>query len=291
MSGPGRSWLALAALALLAGCGSEPDPVVVEAPAPVPASRAAADVDDAALRAASADPDGWLTHGRDYAEQRYSPLRGIHEGNVGELGLAWFFDTGTTRGVEATPLVAGGVLYTTGSWSVVFALDARTGALLWSYDPEVPREWGGKVCCDVVNRGVALYEGRVYLGTLDGRLVALDAATGAVDWEVVTVDQTRPYSITGAPRVVKGRVIIGNGGAEFGVRGYVSAFDAATGEQVWRFYTVPGDPALPFESPALARAAPTLIGRRPQIRILPGSPPTVAAVRLPPGAEVTASRC
>jgi PQQ-dependent dehydrogenase (methanol/ethanol family) len=152
------------------------------------------------------------------------------------------------------------VLYTTGSWSVVFALDARTGALLWSYDPEVPREWGGKVCCDVVNRGVALYEGRVYLGTLDGRLVALDAATGTVDWEVVTVDQTRPYSITGAPRVVKGRVIIGNGGAEFGVRGYVSAFDAATGEQVWRFYTVPGDPALPFESPALARAAPTWKG-------------------------------
>jgi quinohemoprotein ethanol dehydrogenase len=152
------------------------------------------------------------------------------------------------------------VLYTTGSWSVVFAVDARTGKALWTYDPQVPRTAGRNACCDVVNRGVALYRGRVYVGTLDGRLLALDAATGAPAWEVTTVDTSKPYTITGAPRVVKGKVIIGNGGAELGVRGYVSAYDAETGALVWRFYTVPGDPALPFESPALERAAATWNG-------------------------------
>jgi len=224
------------------------------------ARRAAAAVDDARLAAADAAVGDWLTHGRTYAEERYSPLAEIDEGNVAQLGLAWWLDTNTTRGLEATPLVADGILYTTGSWSVVFAVDARTGELLWTYDPEVPREKGRNACCDVVNRGVALYRGRVYVGTLDGRLVALDAATGKVAWEVLTVDPTKPYTITGAPRVVKGKVVIGNGGAELGVRGYVSAYDAQSGALVWRFYTVPGDPALPFESPALEQAAETWSG-------------------------------
>jgi len=214
-------------------------------------------VDDARLRNAEREPSNWLTYGGGYGEQRFSRLQAINDSNVGELGLAWSFETGTKRGLEATPIVVDGVIYTTGTWSVVFAIDARTGKQIWRHDPEVPRTMGGRVCCDVVNRGVAIYRGRVYVGTLDGRLQALDSATGEVIWSVVTVDQTRPYSITMAPRIVKGRVIIGNGGAEFGVRGYVSAYDAETGELSWRFYTVPGDPAKPYEHPELAIAAKT----------------------------------
>jgi quinohemoprotein ethanol dehydrogenase len=217
-------------------------------------------IDDAALRGADERAGEWLTHGRTYAETRFSPLSRINTQTVETLGLLWSFATGTTRGLEATPLVGDGKLYTTGSWSVVFALDARTGRLLWKWDPEVPRAFGQKACCDVVNRGVALYRGRVYVGTLDGRLVALDATTGNPAWSVLTVDPTRPYTITGAPRVVKGKVIIGNGGAEYGVRGYVSAYDADTGALAWRFYTVPGDPAKGFESPAIERAAKTWTG-------------------------------
>ncbi|HXG95382.1 MAG TPA: PQQ-dependent dehydrogenase, methanol/ethanol family [Blastocatellia bacterium] len=217
-------------------------------------------IDDATLRNADARKSDWLTHGRNYSETRFSPLNQINASNVKNLGLAWAFDTESTRGLEATPIVVDGVIYTTGSWSVVFAIDARTGKLLWKYDPQVPGSYGQRACCDVVNRGVAVYKGKIYLGTLDGRLVALDADTGKVIWQVVTVDQTKPYTITGAPRVVKGKVIIGNGGAEFGVRGYVSAYDAETGKMVWRFYTVPGDPSKPFESKALERAAKTWNG-------------------------------
>ncbi len=222
--------------------------------------RVAADVDDARLRAAGTDGGHWLTHGRTYDEQRYSPLAQIDAGNVHELGLRWSFETGTRRGLEATPIVVDGVLYTTGTWSVVYAIDARTGGLIWRFDPRVPRRYGAIACCDVVNRGVALYAGRVYVGTLDGRLVALDSATGELVWEVVTVDRSRAYTITGAPRVVEGKVIIGNGGADLGVRGYVSAYDAGTGALVWRTYTVPGDPSQPFESEALERAARTWSG-------------------------------
>jgi quinohemoprotein ethanol dehydrogenase len=153
------------------------------------------------------------------------------------------------------------VMYTTGSWSVVYALDAKTGRQLWKYDPQVARSYGARACCDVVNRGVAVYKGRVYVGALDGRLIALDAGDGKVVWQVTTVDQNQPYTITGAPRVVKGKVIIGNGGGEYGVRGYVSAYDAESGRQAWRFYTVPGDPSKPFESPALEKAAKTWTGQ------------------------------
>ena len=150
-------------------------------------------------------------------------------------------------------------MYSTGTWSVTYAHDAATGALLWQYDPST-REWAYKACCDVVNRGAAVWQGKVYVGTLDGRLLAIDAATGALDWQVLTIDPTKPYTITGAPRVVKGKVIIGNGGAELGVRGYVTAYDADNGEQLWRFYTVPGNPDLPFEHPELAEAAKTWRG-------------------------------
>ena len=224
------------------------------------ASKGARAIDDAALRNADARPGEWITHGRNYSEARFSPLKQIDSANVKNLGLAWSFDTDTTRGLEATPLIVDGVMYTTGSWSVVFAIDARTGKQLWKWDPQVPRTFGQRACCDVVNRGVAVYKGKVYVGTLDGRLAALDADTGKLIWQVVTVDQSRPYTVTAAPRVVKGRVLIGNGGAELGVRGYLSAYDAETGKLSWRFYTVPGDPSKPFESPAMERAAKTWKG-------------------------------
>jgi quinohemoprotein ethanol dehydrogenase len=213
-------------------------------------------------RIANADrePGAWLTHGRTYSEQRFSPLSQIDAKNVSRLGLAWTHDTGRDRGHQATPLVNDGVLYLTTSWSGVQAIDLRTGKTKWSYDPDVPRQWGYNACCDVVNRGVALWGGHVFVGTIDGRLIKLDAATGDVAWDVNTIDRSRPYTITGAPRVVKGKVLIGNGGAEYGVRGYISAYDAETGELAWRFYTVPGDPSKPFEHPELEMAAKTWTG-------------------------------
>src|SRR5687768_1193470 len=217
-------------------------------------------VDATRIVQADQDPGNWLTHGRTYSEQRFSPLAKIDAGNVKQLGLAWFVDLDTHRGQEATPLIIDGVLYSTSAWSKVQAIDAATGRQLWQYDPKVPGETGVKACCDTVNRGVAAYDGKLFLGTLDGRLVALDAATGNEVWSVVTVDQTKAYTITGAPRVIKGKVIIGNGGAEFGVRGYISAYDAQSGKMLWRFYTVPGDPSKPFEAPILEQAAKTWRG-------------------------------
>jgi PQQ-dependent dehydrogenase (methanol/ethanol family) len=203
-------------------------------------------------------PDvGWSKHGLTDAEGRHSALAQVNQDNVGQLGLAWYFDYPTARGKEATPLVIDGVIYTTGSWSNVFAHDARSGELLWFYDPQVPGNWAVHLCCDVVNRGVAFHQGRLFFGTLDGRLISLDAASGERLWEVQTTDRDRPYSITGAPRIVKDRVIIGNGGSELGVRGYVSAYAVDSGEMLWRFYTVPGNPAEGFENPALEKAAKT----------------------------------
>ena len=225
-----------------------------------PLSVQSAAVDAPRLANADGDPGSWMTHGRTYSEQRFSPLKQIDDQNVSQLGLAWFYDLDTQRGQEATPLVIDGVMYFTTAWSKVFALNAANGRLLWSYDPQVPREWGANACCDVVNRGVAAWKGKIFFGTLDGRLISLDAASGKPVWEVLTIDRNFRYTITGAPRVVQDKVIIGNGGAEFGVRGYVSAYDAQTGRLVWRFYTVPGDPSKPFESPILAQAAQTWTG-------------------------------
>jgi quinohemoprotein ethanol dehydrogenase len=209
------------------------------------ASRA---IDGSRIIDADAAPGEWLSHGRTYSEQRFSPLRQINETNVDELGLAWYADLPTRRGIETTPLMADGKLYVTGSWGHVLAYDARTGELLWHFDPKVPKDYGRHACCDVVNRGVALWGTRVYAASLDGRLRALDRDTGNVIWEVDTrLNDVDSYTITGAPRVVNGKVIIGNGGAEMSVRGYVTAYDASTGEQVWRFFTVPGNPADGFE--------------------------------------------
>jgi quinohemoprotein ethanol dehydrogenase len=229
-------------------------------PAALHAQSGAAPVNDAALTDAANSGSEWITIGRDYAETRYSPLDEIDADTVGRLGLAWYYDTGSLRGLEATPLVSNGVLYASTSWSNVFALDARTGEELWRWDARANRERGARACCDVVNRGLALYEGKVYVGVIDGRLAALDAATGEPVWDVQTTPVDQPYTITGAPRVVDGKVVIGNGGAELGVRGFVSAYDADTGELVWRAYTVPGDPSKPFESKAMEAAAKTWTG-------------------------------
>ena len=219
-----------------------------------------ASVDAERLIRADSEPGNWLTHGRTYSEQRFSPLNQINDQNVARLGLAWSLDLDTRRGQEATPIVVDGVMYFSTAWSKVLAVKAATGEKLWSYDPKVLPEWAINACCDVVNRGVAAWQGKIFVATLDGRLIALDAATGKVVWETLTVDRKYRYTITGAPRVVKGKVIIGNAGSELGVRGYVSAYDAGTGKLQWRFYTVPGDPGQPFESSALANAAKTWTG-------------------------------
>ena len=214
-----------------------------------------------------ADPGSeWLNYGRGYKEQRFSPLDSIHRDNIDDLDLAWSFKFDTARGMEATPLVHNGVIYISTGWSHVHALDARTGEQLWHYDAQVPKSHLIKTCCGAVNRGVALWQDdaeselQVFFGTLDGRLVALDANTGTANWIVETTPDNSNYSVTGAPRVVKGMVIIGNGGGELGVRGYITAYDSATGEQLWRFYTVPGDPAKPQEHPALDAALDTWAG-------------------------------
>ncbi len=254
--------LASTILITFAACSGES----TDTPATVASS--ASEQRDSALRpvtaqrieAAANNNADWLTHGRTYAEDRFSPLTQINSQTVSDLGVAWYFDLDTDRGQEATPLVIDGTVYFTSAWSKAFAVDARTGEEIWRYDPEVPRRYGVNACCDVVNRGMAAWGDKVFLGTIDGRLIALDRETGDEVWSTVTADPEQRYTITGAPRVVDGRVMIGNGGGELGVRGYVSAYDADTGAMDWRFYTVPGNPANGFESPAMEMAAETWAG-------------------------------
>jgi quinohemoprotein ethanol dehydrogenase len=219
-------------------------------------------VDAARIINADTTPGEWLSHGRTYSEQRFSPLSQIDADTIADLGLAWHADLPTKRGIETTPLMADGKLYVTGSWGHVLAYDARKGKLLWHFDPKVPKDYGRHACCDVVNRGVALWGSHVLAASLDGRLRALDRDTGNVVWEVDTrLNDVDSYTITGAPRVVNGKVIIGNGGAEMSVRGYVTAYDANTGEQIWRFFTVPGNPADGFEDATQERIATTWTGK------------------------------
>ena len=223
-----------------------------------PAAAPGANVDGAKIANADADPGEWLSHGRTYSEQRFSPLDKINTTNVKNLGVAWEYRTYSVRGLEATPIVSDGVMFITLPWSKVIALDAKSGKELWQYDPKVPGATGRFACCDVVNRGVALWKGAVYVGTLDGRLIKLDSKTGKMLWTVDTVENhAHTYTITGAPRVFDGLVVIGNGGAEYDSRGYISAFDANTGKKVWRFHVVPGDPSKPQENAALTVALKT----------------------------------
>ncbi|WP_427771811.1 PQQ-dependent dehydrogenase, methanol/ethanol family [Comamonas thiooxydans] len=248
---PGRMAWTLAACLGSAAALAQADPAAQ-------AAAAVQRVDGAFIRANAAKTPDWPTIGVDYAETRYSRLDQINAANVKDLGLAWSYNLESTRGVEATPVVVDGIMYVSASWSVVHAIDTRTGNRIWTYDPQVDRSTGFKGCCDVVNRGVALWKGKVFVGAWDGRLIALDAATGKEVWQKNTFEgQKGSLTITGAPRVFKGKVIIGNGGAEYGVRGYITAYDAETGEQKWRWFSVPGDPSKPFEDESMKRAART----------------------------------
>ena len=238
--------LALAVLLPLAACDAQTS---------APASQG---VTDAMI---AAPPAGeWLTVAGDHNETRYSPLDAISDKNVAQLGLAWSADLDTARGQEATPLMHDGVLYVTTAWSMVKAYDAKTGALKWSYDPKVPRAKLVDVCCDAVNRGVALYGDNVYVGTLDGRLVALDQKTGKVVFDKPVIPAGSHQAITGAPRIAKGMVLLGSAGSEYFSRGYLAAYDAQTGAEKWKFFTVPGDPSKPAEGKHLEAAAKTWSG-------------------------------
>lgn len=256
---------------LLSACGAPEEPAAVPpalqtpaaaAPAATPAAseRRYAEVNQERIIAEEDSGENWMSHGRTYSEQRFSPLTQISKANVDQLGLAWYADFETNRGQESTPIVVDGVIYVTEAWSKVRAYDARTGELIWLYDPQVPGEWAVNACCDVVNRGVAVWEGKVYVGTIDNRLIALNAETGTEIWSVQTTPADEPYAITGAPRVAKGKVFMGQGGAEFGVRGFIAAYDVDTGNRDWIWYTVPGNPADGFETPQLEMAAETWNG-------------------------------
>jgi quinohemoprotein ethanol dehydrogenase len=226
------------------------------------AAQAPPQVDDATLLSPPAEV--WVGHGRDYAETHHSPLARIDQSNVARLTEAWSVEVGSQGKIETTPIVWNGTLYGTSTYSVVYAVDARTGALKWRWDPALVRggyaDGAPRFCCGPVNRGVAIYKGRVYVGLLDGRLVALDAEKGTVAWSVQTTPVGADYSITGAPRIVKGKVVIGNGGGEYGVRGFLTAYDADTGKQAWRWYVVPGDPSKGLEDRSMEVALKTWKG-------------------------------
>lgn len=228
-------------------------------------ARGPAAVDGARMARQSEDGSAWLHDGRTYDAQRFSPLRQIDASNVSRLGLAWFDELDTFRGIEATPLYADGVLYNTLAWNITTAYDARTGKRLWTYDPQVPREWGRYACCEPVARGLAMWHGKIIIATLDGRLIGLDAATGKPVWTTQTTPKEMPYSITGAPRVFDGKVVVGNSGGDLGVRGFVSAYDADTGKKLWKFFLTPGDPARgpdgEASDPVMAMAAKTWSGQ------------------------------
>ena len=216
-------------------------------------------IDDNALKNAGKNKEEWISYNRDWSETRFSPLDQINATNVSKLGLAWSFDipnVGAGTRQEATHLISNGVLYSITPWSVVYAVDARTGKILWQSDPEANRS--ASACCGVVNRGIALYEGKVIAPVIDGRMRALDMQTGKLVWETRVTPTNLPYTITMAPRVIKGgRVIVGASGGEYAVRGLFAAFDADTGKELWKFYTVPGDPSKPFEQPIYAEWAKT----------------------------------
>lgn len=215
-----------------------------------------ANVDEAKIISNAKTGKEWPSHGLDYAGTRFSRLTKIDTANVGKLGLAWAYELESTRGVETIPIVVDGVMYATAPWAVVHAIDVRTGKRLWTYDPKTPRDGSWKGCCDVVNRGVAVYNGKVYVGSFDARLIAIDAKTGKKVWEQDTKSENaRKITITSAPYAVRGLVIVGNGGGEYGVRGYVTAYDAETGAQKWRWFVTPGDPSKPFEDESQAMAA------------------------------------
>jgi quinohemoprotein ethanol dehydrogenase len=210
----------------------------------------AAAVDQQRLENADRNPGQWMSTGRTWSEQRFSPLKRINDANVQRLGLAWYAPLNTFRGVEATPLVIDGVLYNVSAWDRTTAYDAATGKVLWSYDPKIAPEWARLACCGPVSRGIAAWHGKIIIAALDGRLIAVDAKSGNPVWTTQTIEKGQPLSLTGAPRIAAGQVVIGNAGGDFGARGYISAYDAETGKPTWKFYLVPGDPAAMPEGAA-----------------------------------------
>ncbi len=246
---------ALAALALIATIHFQQ--------ADAQAQQAAIKVDASVLKLAGTAkdplPGDWLTYGRTQSETRYSPLKQIDTTNIGRLGLAWTYTLGAGGGnQEGTPLVWNNTLYGITSWSVVYALDARTGKQLWRWDPEVNQTAARpRMCCGIVNRGLALYNNKIYVPVNDGRLEALDALTGKVVWEARVGYTQDWYSLTMAPRIANGKVLIGAAGGDHPTRGFFDAYDAETGHRLWRFYTVPGNPALPYENEAMRKAGKT----------------------------------
>ncbi|MEO8097155.1 MAG: PQQ-dependent dehydrogenase, methanol/ethanol family [Acidobacteriota bacterium] len=220
-------------------------------------------VDAAVLKAAGTANDpmegSWLSYGRTQGETRYSPLKQINASNAGKLGLSWSIPIGAGGGnQEGTPLVWNNTIYGITNWSVVFAVDARTGKQLWRWDPEVNQQAvRPKLCCGIVNRGMAISNGLIFAPVIDGRLIALDALNGQVKWEARLGYPQDWVSITMAPRVAGNKVVIGIAGGDHPVRGFVDAYDIATGHRAWRFYTVPGDPSKGFEDDSQREAAKT----------------------------------
>jgi len=247
-------------------------------------------IDDSVLREAGRTGDEWISYNVNWSEQRFSPLSQINTSNVSRLGLGWYTDIPAAPGnpqnrQEGTPLVYNGVVYSITPWSVVYAVDARTGREMWRSDPEVNQQvWQSRICCGVVNRGIALYQDKVIAPVVGGRLRALDLATGKIAWETRVSPENMPYTITMAPRVIKGgKVIVGVSGGEYGVRGFFDAYDAETGKRAWRFYTVPGDPSKPFEQPELADWAKTWTGEWWKIG---GGAPVWGGVAYDPDADI-----
>lgn len=236
----------------IVGCNNEKHPTQTEIISSV------GDVTSERLLLASNELDNWLTGGRDYQQSYHSPLTQINKDNIQQLGFAWQYEIDTTHGFEATPIVVDGVMFASGPKGAVYALDAETGSERWNFEPTIDPDIMRKVCCGVINRGIAVWEGNVFVASIDGYLYALDADTGSINWKVNTItERDRGYTITGAPYIAKDVVVIGNSGAEFDARGYVTAYEVKTGEQRWRFFTVPGNPELGYEHPELELAAKT----------------------------------
>jgi quinohemoprotein ethanol dehydrogenase len=247
-----RTWKLISGLTTVAAT------LALIAGAPVAAAAdTAANVNAKRMLDPAATAANWMSVGGTYSEQHYSPLTQINKDNVAQLGLSWFADYDTNLTQAGTPLEIDGVIYVSTAWNHLYAFDARSGKTLWEYNAKVPGAWIRNVCCGIVNRGIAAWNGKIYMGTLDGRLVAINAQTGKEVWSVLTIDPSKHYSITVAPRVAKGKVLIGESGGEYGVRGYLSAYDAETGKLDWRFYTIPGDPKDGFENAAMKMAAKT----------------------------------
>jgi alcohol dehydrogenase (cytochrome c)/quinohemoprotein ethanol dehydrogenase len=244
------AFLGATSLATMAGLGTS-----------TPAAGAPVDTKRLIGSGSPANAGQWMSYGRDHSEQRYSPLAQINADNASQLGLAWYGDLSERGGVyETTPVAVDGRVYVTSPWSTVYAFDAKTGKQLWTYDPKVPRAVAVQLCCGVANRGVAVWKGKVIWGTLDGRLVAVDAKSGKKVWEKQITDPSLPLWITGAPRIADGRIFIGEAGSEFHQRGYLAVYSVDNGKELWRWWAVPGDPSKGFEQPELEWAAKTWKG-------------------------------